>query len=184
MNVWHLGQAARIIRAGGVIAYPTEAVYGLGCLPEDPVAVARLLAIKGRDMGKGLIVVASRPEDIGPLVDWSGVDRRRVLETWPGPVTWVLPAGPRAGSWILGPGGGVAVRISAHPLVRALCDRVGPLVSTSANPAGRPPARSALAVRRYFGGRLDYVLPGELGGSASPSEVRDARTGKVLRKGG
>jgi L-threonylcarbamoyladenylate synthase len=184
LNAWHLGQAARIVRAGGVIAYPTEAVYGLGCLPDDPVAVARLLALKGRRTGKGLIVVASRLEDLEPLVDWSGIDQGRVLETWPGPVTWALPAGAGASSWIRGPGGRVAVRVSAHPLVRALCDRTGPLVSTSANPSGRPPARSSLAVRRYFGRRLDYLLPGELGGRASPTEIRDAGTGAVLRKGG
>ena len=116
---------------------------------------------------------------------WAGqlpAQRAECSATWPGPYTWVVPA-ESAPPWLRGNHDSVAVRVTAHPGVQALCHAFGgALVSTSANVSGKPPARDALALRQQFGRGLDYILPGRLGGDGKPSEIRDARTGIVLRK--
>lgn len=183
MDRWHIDCAARAVRHRGVIAYPTEAVYGLGCSPCYPEAVHWILATKRRRPDKGLILVAS---EVSQLLGFMNLDTlndggRRVLASWPGPVTWIVPARPGVPDWLTGAHPGLAVRVSAHPLVRALCDRVGALVSTSANPEGAPPARDARRVRAYFGDTLDYILPGTVDTLRRPTEIRDARSGAVLR---
>jgi L-threonylcarbamoyladenylate synthase len=110
--------------------------------------------------------------------------RRQVLSTWPGPVTWVLPARPEVPNWLRGNHKTIAVRVSNHEVVRRLCEMTGgALVSTSANPANRPPARSALKVRDYFGQSLDYILQASIGSDRRPTEIRDAHSGKILRPG-
>lgn len=184
MTAWHLRLAARILRAGGVIAYPTEAVFGLGCVPSSCSAVARILSIKRRHPEKGLIIAAADIGQVRAWVDFSRVDVKPVLASWPGPVTWVLPAARGTPPWIMGPQGTLAIRVSAHPVVRGLCAAVGPIISTSANPSGRPPARSPLRVRAYFRRELDFVVPGRPGPARGPTEVRNALTGAVLRSGG
>src|SRR5690606_26822027 len=131
---------------GGVIAYPTEAVWGLGCDPFDAAAVLRLLAVKQRHVDKGLILVASRPAQLDGLADWDALPRDRrdaVFASWRGPNNWIVPATTRVRRWIAGAHDGVAMRVSAHPVVAALCAAFdGVLVSTSANRAGEPPART------------------------------------------
>lgn len=175
-------RAARIVVAGGVVAYPTEAVYGLGCDPFCHDAVARILAIKQRSWRKGLILIAAGVDQLEPLVELPEDMRARILATWPGPVTWTLPACPGVPDWLTGGRPTLAVRVTAHPLAGALCRQVGAaLVSTSANRAARPPLTSPLRVRRLLGSSIDYVLAGPLGGLASPTTIRDGRTGRVLR---
>lgn len=181
----HLGRAVRALRAGGVIAYPTEGVWGLGCDPANAGAVARLLALKARPVSKGLIlVVGSIGQSLPYLSRLASGERARVLASWPGPVTWVVPAPAWVPYWIRGDSAGVAIRVSAHPQTTALCLAFGgALVSTSANRAGQAPARDALRVRRQLGRGIDYLLPGSLGGRSGPSEIRDARSARVLRAG-
>lgn len=179
----HLRVAARLLQSGGVIAYPTEGVWGLGCDPMNEAAVRRLLDLKQRPEAKGLIIIAA---SLTQVEQWlSGLDvgqRAACAATWPGPYTWVVPAAS-APAWLRGQHDSVAVRVTAHPGVQALCNAFGgALVSTSANVSGRPPARDALQLRQHFGRGLDYILPGRLGGDGKPSEIRDARTGIVLRK--
>jgi L-threonylcarbamoyladenylate synthase len=176
-------RAAGIVRRGGVIAYPTEAVFGLGCLPDDRAAVTRLLAIKRRSWRKGLILIAADLAQLEPYVVLPPEPARSgVLATWPGPHTWVLDARPGAPRWITGGRDGVAVRVTAHPLARALCASVGAaLVSTSANVSRRPPHRSLMKLRRDLGRAVDYILAGPLGGEARPTPIRDARSGDTLR---
>jgi len=183
---WKLREAARIIRNGGVLAYPTEAVYGLGCDPMQPTAVRRLLAFKRRSPRKGLILIAARFEQLRGLVADPGPDLLRlVLASWPGPVTWLLPAGIAASPWVRGEHASVAVRVTAHPVAAELCEAVGgPLVSTSANRAGGAAARSALGVYRWFGRTLDGVLVGATGGQRHPTEIRDGLTRAVIRSSG
>lgn len=179
---WQLLQTAQKIRHGGVIAYPTEAVWGLGCDPWNGAAVRRLLALKSRPMHKGLILVAARATQFDFLLnDLPGEWLLRLADSWPGPNTWLVPHQGRLPAWITGRHATVALRVSDHPLVRELCQHTGPLVSTSANPAGRPAARSRLRVEQYFHGRLDAVLGGPLGGRRNPSLIRDLVTGKVIR---
>ncbi len=182
---WDRVRAARALAGGGVIAYPTEAVYGLGCDPWNGTALARLIRLKRRPPGKGLIVIAGTPDDLSGLVVFpDGEVRRRVLASWPGPVTWVLPACPGVSRRLTGGRGTLAVRVTAHPVASALCRHLGPLVSTSANPGGCAPATCSARVRAYFRTGLAYIVPGAVAGAATVSEIRDALTGAVLRPAG
>jgi len=178
-----IARAARIVRGGGVIAYPTEAVFGLGCLPRDRRAVLRVLAIKHRSWRKGLILIGAELAQLERYAVLPPEPRRgEVLASWPGPHTWVLDARPDAPRWITGGSASVAVRVTAHPMAAELCRAVGDaLVSTSANVSRRPPHRRLLRLRRDLGVEVDYVLAGPLGGLAAPTAIRDGRDGRVLR---
>jgi len=173
------------LQGGAVVAYPTEAVWGLGCDPSNEVAVMKLLALKQRPVEKGMILVAATPEQLDGWVrlDALAADRREaVLSSWPGANTWIVPAGERAPRWITGAHAGIAVRVSAHPLVQALCRAWGgPLVSTSANLAGHPPARSRAQLDPALLQYLDGLLDGATGGLEQPTRIRVAATGEVLR---
>lgn len=179
-----LRRAARVVRAGGVIAYPTEAVYGLGCDPGNVAALERILRIKRRPQAAGFILIAADPVQLDGWIAPTASERRRLQSQPRQPVTWIVQAGPRAGKTLTGGRHTLAVRITRHPMAAALCRNAGmPLVSTSANVHGRPPARDALGVRRRLGRQLDGVVSGATGGRAQPSEIRVATTGAVLRKG-
>ncbi len=175
--------AARILVSGGVVAYPTEAVYGLGCDPWDRDAVGRILAIKGRGASKGLILIAADLPQLLPFVEpLPGPRMAEILGSWPGPNTWILPARPTTPCWLTGRFDTLAVRVTAHPLAAGLCRAYGgAIVSTSANRARRAPARSAFEVRRALDQAPDYILVGACGGADRPSTIRDGRTGLVLR---
>ncbi len=182
MNHWHLKQAVRVIYSGGVIAYPTEAVYGLGCDPENFAAVRNILFLKKRSMHKGLILVAADITQLDSIVTYPTNEiRERVEQSWPGPTTWLLPAKPNVPVWIKGSHSSVAVRVSAHPIVQGLCEMAGVIVSTSANPSRYPPAKTAFRARNYFGNSLDYIVHGKVGSHARPSTIKDALTDRVLR---
>lgn len=185
MGVHSLRKALQALTSGGVIAYPTEAVFGLGCDPLNEKAVRRLLALKGRPIAKGLIVIAAHLAQLEPLlIPLDDQLRNRLQATWPGPITWLAPARPKVPGWLRGRHDTLAVRVTAHPVAAALCKLWGgPLVSTSANLGGRPPARTALAVRGRFGRRLDYIVPGVVGGAERPTEIRDLHSGRVIRPG-
>ena len=175
--------AADIIGQGGVVAYPTESVWGLGCNPWNRHAVERLLAMKQREPTKGLILIAADIADFEPCLRHLDEQQRQTLEqSWPGPITWLVPNNGFAPDWVTGEFTTVALRVTDHPLAAGLC-RVwgGPLVSTSANPGGLPPAKNATRVRVYFGADLDAITPGAVGRHPRPSEIRDLSSGKVLR---
>ena len=180
-----IARAAAVIRAGGVVAYPTEAVYGLGCDPRNADAVRRVLAIKERPEHKGLILVAASLEQLEPFIlPLTGALRERILPSWPGPVTWVVPAPAQTPRWLRGEHDTLAVRVTAHEPTRQLCTAAGtPLVSTSANLSGDPPARHADEVERALGDRIDLILDGPIGDLDRPTEIRDARDGTILRPG-
>lgn len=174
-----------VIGRGGIIAYPTEAVFGLGCRPGDPVACERLLTLKGRDMGKGLIVIT---DDLSRIAFWLNpvpeIAQARAEATWPGPHTWLWPSRPGCPAWLTGSRNRLAVRVSAHPLVRQLCQSAGTaLVSTSANMSQEEPCRDADCVQRHFGDRIDGILKGECAGASAPSTIRDLITGEWIRGG-
>ncbi len=183
MNTWHLKQAVRYLIAGGIIAYPTEAVYGLGCDPFNEKAVARLLALKQRSWQKGLILIAAHYGQLAPFLEpLTPVLENRVFASWPGAVTWLLPAKPEVSPWLCGQSSQLAVRVTAHPQAAALCQQWGgALVSTSANVSRRPAAKTALKVRCIFAQTLDYIVPGRVGERQRPSEIRDALTNTILR---
>ena len=171
------------MRAGGVIAYPAEACFGLGCDPMNRRAVYRILALKSRPPDMGLILVADSLVALRPYLAPQAMEMMGgAKSTWPGPVTWLLPASRRTPPWITGRFETIAVRVTAMPALRRLCRAFGgAIVSTSANPHGSPPARTFAQVRFYFGKRLDGVMPGMTGGLAKPSEIRDAASGAVIR---
>lgn len=177
--------AAAVVREGGVVAYPTEACYGLGCDPRNPTAIRRILWIKRRWWGKGLILIADDFRRVRRyLQDPGGAEALRARESWPGPVTWVLPASPHASRWLRGDQPTIAVRVTDHPVAWDLCRTAGmALVSTSANHRGRQPLKRADAVRRLLGEEVDYILEGRLGRLRRPTEIRDGATGEVLRQG-
>jgi L-threonylcarbamoyladenylate synthase len=183
VNVEQLRAAARVIADGGIVAYPTESVYGLGCDPRRTATVRRLLRLKRRDPKLGLILIAADERQLEPYVDLEcapGVQRARA--TWPGPYTWLLRARAEVSPWLRGAHDTIAVRVTAHAGAAALCRYARrALVSTSANRHDRPPARSTAAVRREFGAAVDFGLQGPLGGLPAPTEIRDAATGRVVR---
>lgn len=175
-------RGGRILRSGGVVAYPTEGVFGLGCIPDDADAVIRILSIKRRSPALGLVLIASSIEQ---LDGWAEVPDGVSLESsLDRPVTWIVPATTSVPYWIKGEHQGLAVRITSHPVASALCDAAdSPLVSTSANVAGSPPARSPFVLRRRFRGLVDYIVPGPCGPAAGASEIRDLSSGMVIRAG-
>lgn len=181
----HFDAALTALRNGGVIAYPTEGVWGLGCDPRDEAAVMRLLALKQRTVDKGLILIASDEAQLADFVDMSTLDaatREVVRASWPGPNTWIVPASSTAPRWITGSHDGIAVRVTAHPQVIALCNGFGgALVSTSANLASAPSPRCRDELDPRIVAGVDAVGPGETLGRALPSTIRDARSGALLR---
>ena len=174
---------ARHLASGETIAYPTEGVWGLGCRPDDQQAVEKILLLKGRSWTKGLILVASELDQLTPYIASISEQQSLLLqEFWPGAVTFLITKTDRVPAWISGTSDKVAVRVSNHPTVIELCNELGgPLVSTSANPAGEIAAESAAAVVRYFGTKINYICEGELGGHKGASEIRDLETGALLR---
>jgi len=183
---FHIARAVRVILGGGVIAYPTEGVWGLGCDPFDDAAVLRILQMKQRQVSKGLILVASNIDQLTPAL--SGLSKNeldQLRRDFGHPITWLVPDNGSLPYWITGGADTIAVRISRHPRVAALCEGLGSaMVSTSANPGGRPAARNALRVRQYFNRDLDYVFPGQLQNERGASEIRHLLSGQIIRPRG
>ena len=175
-------EAAALLRAGGVLAYPTEAVFGLGCDPDNRTAFDTIFVLKQRPPEQGVLLIAS---DFEQIADWIAAPPQaiaRAQPTWPGPHTWIFPRSPRVPEWVAGGHSGIALRITAHPIAAALCRAFGgPIVSTSANVHGQPPARSANECEAMFGSALDGMLQGETGGLQRPTPIADAVTGAIIR---
>ena len=173
--------AADVLFRGGVIAYPTEGVFGLGCLPDDLPAVQRVIGIKRRDASKGLILIAATSAQLDGWIDLA--DGKALPEPDPShPVTWIVPRGPRTSPLLCGEHASIAVRLTTNPVAKALCLATdSPLVSTSANLSGKPTARNRFVLRRQFAGVVDYIVPGDCGPASGPSEIRDYASGRVLR---
>lgn len=185
MQPFRLRDIARRLRAGQVIAYPTEAVFGLGCDPRNRDAVGRVLAIKRRSPTKGLILIAAEFLQLAPFLKPLDAHWRAKIEVArPEPVTWLVPAREAVPSWLRGRHDTLAVRVTAHPVANALCRTWGgPIVSTSANISGQPPARNALSARRQLGSRVDFVVSAPVGNARRPTEIRDLYSGRVVRPG-
>lgn len=178
-------QTVEALQQGKVIAYPTEAVYGLGCDPFNPHAVIQILTLKNRSIKKGFILIASEWKQVEALTQ--PLDPKtlaHVFSTWPGPVTWLFPATTEVPYWVKGDHNTVAIRVTAHPLARLLCRHFGgAIISTSANLEGQPPTQDLKMLRIIFGNKIDGILEGALGTSKRPSEIRDAISGEILRVG-
>lgn len=181
-----VSEAVDVLKKQEVIAYPTEAVFGLGCDPDNRLVVEKLLMLKQRNWEKGLILIAADYSQLQRYIDDSAltvIQKERVFSSWPGPVTWVFPIVGTTPSWLTGKFKTLAVRVSDHPLVQQLCRQYGKaLVSTSANLSSFPPCRLQEEVKQQFGYEFP-VLGGEVGGRVNPSEIRDVLTGQLFRAG-
>ena len=183
MNYHSLRTAANIVKDGGIVAYPTEHCYGLGCDPNNLEAVQRIIKVKRRQQSKGLILIADRigklnryirclPEQYG----------QEILQSWPGPFTWLLPARGNVSRCLRGQHESIAVRVTNHPEAKALSRLSNmALVSTSANRSGRPVLTTAVDVEREFRDDIDYVVQGRVGLASAPSTIRHGTTGIIIR---
>ncbi len=181
MHPGDLQQAARIVRRGGLVAYPTEYCFGIGCNPFNRAAVLRLLRLKRRPAEKGLVLIAADMDQLAPYVNDIP---DKVRATWPGPYTWLLELREAVPSWVTGKHPRIAVRVTAHPVAAALCKAAGmAIVSTSANRGGGTPARTDRDVERLFGNELDFVVHDVVGDAPAPTPIRDAVTGELVRPG-
>ncbi|MXP56575.1 Sua5/YciO/YrdC/YwlC family protein [Pantoea sp. Mhis] len=169
-----------------VIAYPTEAVFALGCDPNSKIAVKNLLSIKQRSIKKGFILIASNYTQLEPYIAKDKLtvfQLERMFSSWPGPITYLVPAAPHIPLWFTGAFKSLAIRVSNHPIVQNLCNNFGkPLITTSANLSGQPPCRKLADIKKQFGSKFP-VLNGETGGYLNPSEIRDIITGEIIRHG-
>jgi len=179
---WRLPLLRSILDDGGVVACPAEGVWGLSCDPYNEAAVEDLLTLKLRSVQKGLIVVAADAVMFDPVLSYLSPDeRQRLSASWPGPNTWLVPNHGVFPDWITGGSTDVAIRVtSALPLKRLSESFGGPLVSTSANPAGLPPPHHLWALRRYFGVTLP-ALPGMLEEAGKASTIRRIGDGTIVR---
>lgn len=182
-----LEQAVLALNHGQIIAYPTEAVFGLGCDPDNETAIRHLLDLKNRPDEKGLIIIASDISQLSSYINEEAISDamwQQLNSTWPGAVTWLLPASTSISKLLTGEHDTIAVRVTAHPVAGKLCKLFNkPIVSTSANFSGQQPARSVEEVRQQFLDQIKFIVDGEVEAGASPSEIRDLMTNKIIRKG-
>lgn len=179
-------EAARCIRCGGVIVYPTETVYGIGCDPWNRAAVERVLAMKRRPRTAMLLLADSRRmvEDRFGMLD--PLSALLADAFWPGPLTLVIKSSVECPDYLIGPTGGVAVRVTAHPLCTEIIREFGgPIVSTSANLSGEPPVAAFKDACELFGGEADMILESREPATGTPSTIVDTMSGTVrcLREG-
>lgn len=183
MNV---SQIVEKLQQEQVVAYPTEAVFGLGCNPMSESAVEKLLVLKNRPKEKGLILIAPRLDYLLPFIDVQKLNAEqyaRLQGEYDHPITWVVPTKLTTPKWLTGQFTSIAVRICRHPAVVQLCEQAGfALTSTSANLSGLPPCRMAQEVRSQFGENFP-VLDETVGQAQNPSEIRDLLTGQLFREG-
>ncbi len=183
-NIYY--QAITSLKVGKVIAYPTEALYGLGCDLFNEAACNSLLQLKQRDVDKGLMLFVAAWQHIKPFVKAVSPQRFKIiLESWPGPYTWIFRRVSVISDWISGAYNTVAVRMTHHPVARQFCKQHGkPIVSTSANLSGQQPAKIGEEVCAQFWDAINYIVPGSLVELTQPTEIRDAETHKFIRFGG
>jgi L-threonylcarbamoyladenylate synthase len=178
-------QAANALNEGGVIAYPTEGVFGLGCNPDNSSAVEKVLNIKKRSRDKGLILLAGDYSQVQKYIDETAITTDQmttILSRWPNAITQVLPVKKNVPKLLRGAFNSIAIRVTTHPDVIALCDTTGgAIVSTSANLSGKPSATTWQEVLEQFPNELDGIVKSETLGATSSSTIIDGLTGEVFR---
>ncbi len=181
-SAFQIQRAIEICRKGGVISYPTEAVFGLGCDPLNESAVNKILQLKIRPMSKGMILIAADLQQLLPYIECSNEQLNLLQKTPEQPTTWLVRKSPATPEWITGKHNKIAVRITQHPVAKALCENLGQaMISTSANPTGHKPAKTLLRARRYFHHHIDYYVPGKTGLLKKPTQIRDIENGNLIR---
>lgn len=183
MNFWQLDLAVKTLKAGGIIAYPTESVFGLGCDANNLKAIARLLAIKRRSHKKGLIVLVSDIRQALPLLaplsseQIDKIDQASVRAT-----TWLINKRVDLSPLLVGEHQKLAVRVTDHPVARGLCCLFGkPIISTSCNLNSKPTSKLVSNIRNKMILKIDQVVSGPCSGQP-PSQIVDLQSGKVYRQ--
>ena len=179
---FRIGQAVICLKQGGVIAHPTDTIYGLACLPKYHQAAQKILALKNREIDKGLLLLSS---DICYIKSYISLKHRHYLEKITKtntPTTYLLPTNNTALSYMRGCFNTVAVRITPHPLIKTLCSSTkSALLSSSANIHGFRCAKSIVKLHVYFAGQLDYILAPAYQNQAHPSSIKNILTGEIIR---
>ncbi len=174
--------AIQCLSSGGVIAYPTESVFGLGCDASNIQAIERILKIKQRDSNKGLILLVSDIRQASHFIRPLNIKSVSKLNTTSNQATtWLLAKSSETPKLISGEHSKIAIRVTNHPIARALCHELGsPIVSTSCNFNGEPPFSKAALIPNHLATHLDLILKGDCGGQA-PSKIVDFMTGEQIR---
>lgn len=195
LEIISIAKAAQYLKEGAVIAYPTEAVYGFGCDPNNHHALASILELKQRSSKKGMILIASDIKQLEYYIDFNSVSAERyedIIRSWPGFTTWVLPINQdnlqQIDPLIYGQYDTIAVRVSSHPVVSVLCGLfAGPIISTSANISGESEIKEIkqllemMSKSKKLSGLIKAIVAGDLGGYDKPSTIKDGRTGNLIR---
>lgn len=182
LSRWQLHNLAQVLDRGGVIAYPTESVYGLGCEPNHLAAIARILEIKNRPVSKGLILLVSHFSQALPFVKpLSNFDVNRISQVQPRATTWLLPKRVTAPELLCGQYDTLAVRLTQHPVAKQICDYTNSaLISTSCNLTGKPELINAVSVRNQMKTQLDWIVSAPCGGQ-KPSRIIDFMSNRKIR---
>ncbi len=182
-----LHDAIAALRAGELVVFPTETFYGIAADPFSPSALEKLFAIKGRDPQKPIALIAADARMAFEVArEVPNIARRLASAFWPGPLTIVLPARDGFPPQLVGPDGGVGIRVSPHPIARALCEGLGrPITATSANRSGEEPATTIQAARESLGDKVKVFLDGGTSQASAPSTVLacDAHGYRIIRAG-
>lgn len=182
-----LHDAVAALRAGELVVYPTETFYGIAAHPFSPSALEKLFAIKGRDPQKPIALIAADAQMAFEVArEVPNIARRLAMKFWPGPLTIVLPARVGFPAQLIGPEGGVGIRVSPHPIARALSEGLGrPITATSANRSGEEPAATVQAARVSLGDKVKVFLDGGILNASAPSTVVscDGSCFRIIRKG-
>lgn len=178
---FQIRHAASLLHRGGIIVYPTDTIYGLGCDPLNMAAVQRIADIKQRPPGKSLIVLAHHTEQLAGIVSPEQLNSHLANHDQ-APTTWVLPADDHCPPWLRHRDGTVAVRLTDYPLVARLCKQFGRgIVSTSANLSGTKPLQRKLDLRRVFRPCVDTILHCNTAGTGKPSTIKHYSDQRILR---
>lgn len=182
LSRWQLERISRTLKHGGVIAYPTESVYGLGCDPYNQKSLQRILDIKGRSPDKGLIILVSKIEQALPFIAVPDVDQLAKFNSRePRATTWLMPIKTGLSRLLCGNHQKLAVRLTSHPIPKAICDYTGQaLVSTSCNLQGKTEMKTTSEVRSRMGLKVEQVIAGQCG-MQKPSRIVDLLSGQVIR---
>jgi len=175
-----------VFNHGGIIAYPTEAVFGIGCDPGNEQALQRLLTVKNRSADKGLILLAGNYEQLKPYIDETQISRemlKSMLSKWPDGISQLVPKSKYISPLLSGKFNTIAIRVTSQPDVVELCKQTNkPIVSTSANLSGQEPAKTWQTLSPELVEQLDFVIKGNTLGHNNPSQIIYALTGEVVRE--
>lgn len=184
MSPWAINRLSKAIELGAVIAYSGDTIWGFGCHPLRSDSVAQILHIKRRSSNKGLILLASDIKFCLPYISHNLPAAKLALiqQQKSRPTTWLIPASRHCPSWLRGEFPTVAIRITNHPFIQALCEKIeSPIVSTSANVTGKSPVRNSIQAHRLFADQLHTIVSGYNPGTGRPSEIKSLETGNIIR---